>query len=78
MLSSHFKILFRRLWKKRSFSLLNIIGLSVGIAASLLIFLVIRYETGYDAYQSKYNLNEGLPACSLHLFQTCKRRTHRT
>ncbi len=55
MFNPHISLLFRRLRKKKSFSLLNIIGLSVGIAASLLIFLVIHYETSYDAYQSKYN-----------------------
>ena len=53
MFQNYFKIAFRTLWKKKTFSFLNIIGLMVGIAASLLIFLVIRYETGYDSWQSK-------------------------
>jgi len=45
--------MFRGLWRKRTFSFLNIAGLAVGIAVSLLIFLVIHYETSYDGYQSK-------------------------
>ena len=53
MLSNPFRILFRRLWRKRTFSFLNIAGLAVGIAASLLIFLIIRYETNYESYNSK-------------------------
>src|SRR5690606_13606371 len=48
-----FKTAIRSLWRKRSFSLLNILGLAIGIAAALLIFLVIRYELSYDDYQSK-------------------------
>ena len=44
------KTAFRNLWKRKSFSLLNITGLAVGIAASLLIFLVIQNEFSYDRY----------------------------
>lgn len=33
--------------------MLNIVGLAVGIGASLLVFLVIRNEMSYDTYQSK-------------------------
>jgi putative ABC transport system permease protein len=53
MFQNYFKIAIRNLWRKRGFSALNIAGLAVGIAASLLIFLVIHYETSYDGYQSK-------------------------
>jgi putative ABC transport system permease protein len=55
MLNNHFRILLRGLWNKKSFSLLNILGLSVGIAASLLIFLVIHYETGFDSFHANGN-----------------------
>lgn len=41
----------RILRRNKAFSILNILGLSIGIAASVLIFLVIRWETGYDGYQ---------------------------
>jgi hypothetical protein len=30
---------------------LNIMGLAIGIAASILIFLIIRNELSYDKYQ---------------------------
>ncbi|SFN75399.1 duplicated orphan permease [Chitinophaga sp. YR627] len=55
MMNSNFKLSFRALWKNKSFSLINILGLAVGIAASLLIFLVIHYEKSYDTYQSRYD-----------------------
>lgn len=54
-MNTHLKLSFRALWAKKSFSLLNILGLAIGIGASLLIFLVIRNEMSYDNYQSKRN-----------------------
>ncbi|HXB91096.1 MAG TPA: ABC transporter permease, partial [Puia sp.] len=53
MLRNYFRIAFRNLWRKRGFSFLNIAGLAVGIAASLLVFLVIHYESTYDGYHSR-------------------------
>jgi len=53
MINGYFKLSFRTLWRNKSFSLLNILGLAIGIGASLLIFLVIRNEMSYDSYQSK-------------------------
>jgi predicted permease len=55
MLNSYFKLSYRTLWKNKSFALINIIGLAVGIAASLVIFLVIHYEISYDNFQSKHD-----------------------
>lgn len=53
MLYNNLKIAFRSLWRKKSFSLLNILGLAIGIAASLLIFSVIRNEMSYDDHHQK-------------------------
>jgi putative ABC transport system permease protein len=53
MFSNFFRTALRALWKKKSFSLLNIMGLAVGIAASLLIFLVVHNELSFDRYHKK-------------------------
>lgn len=53
MASYFFRTSFRSLRKNKSFSLINIAGLGVGIAASLLIFLVIHHEMNYDDYHQK-------------------------
>ena len=45
-LSGH--IMMRTLWRQKEFSILNVLGLGVGIGAALLIFLIIRYELGVD------------------------------
>ncbi len=53
MFNNYLKTSFRTLWKKKSFSILNITGLATGIAAGILIFLVIQNEVSYDRYHSK-------------------------
>lgn len=53
MLQNYLKIAFRGLWRKRTFALLNIMGLAVGIAACLLLFLLIHHELSFDNFHSK-------------------------
>lgn len=55
MIKNYFRIALRNLIRKRAYSAINITGLAVGIAASLLIFLVVRYELSYDKFQPDYN-----------------------
>lgn len=52
-MNTRVRILLRGLWRKKSFTLLNIAGLAVGIAVSLLIFLLVRYELSIDTFHSK-------------------------
>jgi hypothetical protein len=54
MIKNYFKIAFRNLVKHKGFSLLNITGLAIGIAASLIIFTIVNYELSYDAFQPNY------------------------
>ncbi len=53
MLSNYFKIAFRNLIKYKSFSLINITGLAVGIASCVLILLFVNDELSYDRFNSK-------------------------
>jgi len=48
MLSNYFKIAWRNLWKNKSFSFINILGLSIGIASALLIIFHVKEELNYD------------------------------
>jgi predicted permease len=50
MLRNYFKVAFRNISRYKGFSLLNVIGLAVGIASCLLLFLVVRYELSYDKF----------------------------
>jgi putative ABC transport system permease protein len=50
MIRNYFKIALRTLWKNKKLSAINITGLAVGIACSLLIFLYVQDEISYDRY----------------------------
>ena len=41
---------FRNLWRNRTHSSINILGLSLGITCSIVIFLVLRFELTYDSF----------------------------
>lgn len=53
MLRNYFKIAFRNLWKHKVFSFINIMGLTVGMSACLLISMYVNFELTYDAFHSK-------------------------
>lgn len=68
MISNYFKIAFRNLSKSMRFSMINIIGMGVGMACALLIFMIVKHETEYDFHQSNreriyrvenHNIKEG-------------------
>ena len=44
------KIALRKFWRQKSFSLINIVGLAVGMAACILILLWVQDELGYDGF----------------------------
>jgi putative ABC transport system permease protein len=48
MLRSYFQIGFRSLIKNKVYTLINVAGLSIGLACFILIAIYIRHETGYD------------------------------
>ncbi len=85
MLINYFKIALRNITRHKGYAAINIIGLAIGIAASLLLFLVIRYELSYDRFQPNFtqiyhvltseknaeddNINPGVPVPALEVFR---------
>jgi len=53
MISNYLKIAFRNLANHKLYAFLNIIGLSIGLASSLLIILYIAHELSYDTFNEK-------------------------
>ncbi len=53
MLRNYFKTAFRSLIRNRSYAIINIAGLAVGIAVCLLIFIIIQFQTSFDTFHSK-------------------------
>ncbi len=54
MFKSQLKIAWRNLFKNKWIALINILGLTIGITAALLLFVVVQYELGYDKFQANY------------------------
>ncbi|MEX2234657.1 MAG: ABC transporter permease [Cyclobacteriaceae bacterium] len=53
MLRNYLTIAFRNFNRQRSYTLLNVIGLSLGMAASLLIIQYVKYERSFDTFHSR-------------------------
>ncbi|SEJ04679.1 duplicated orphan permease [Dyadobacter sp. SG02] len=52
MIQNYFKIAFRNLLKSKTFSAINVLGLALGMACSLMIMLWIRDELAVDAFHA--------------------------
>ncbi|MEB2775043.1 ABC transporter permease [Algoriphagus sp. D3-2-R+10] len=53
MLKNYFKILVRNTGKNPLYMFINVFGLAVGMAVSILIFLFVQHELSYDKYHAK-------------------------
>jgi len=53
MLRNYFTIAYRNLLRQKSYTLINISGLALGVASCLILFLIVRNELGYDNFHSK-------------------------
>ena len=53
MLKHTFKQIFRGLWRNKSFTGINLLGLSLGIAAVFIIVLIAHYERSFDTFHSR-------------------------
>jgi len=50
MWTNYLKMAVRSLWRNRLYSLLNLVGLAVGLAASVMILLWVQSEMSFDSY----------------------------
>ncbi|MFY0598832.1 MAG: ABC transporter permease [Cyclobacteriaceae bacterium] len=53
MYKNYFKVIIRNLLKHKVFSSINILSLSIGMAACLVIFLFIKDELSFDGFHTK-------------------------
>lgn len=52
MFKNYFKTAWHNLLRNKSYAAINVTGLAIGIAACLLIFLVVQYETSFDNFHA--------------------------
>src|SRR5215212_4955525 len=55
MLLHNLKHIFRGLWRYKSFTFINFIGLSIGIAAIVLLYLIAKHERSFDHLHADNN-----------------------
>ncbi|RYD75310.1 MAG: ABC transporter permease, partial [Sphingobacteriales bacterium] len=48
MFKLNLKIALRNLWKNKTSSFINVIGLAIGLAACLMLLLYVSYEWNFD------------------------------
>src|SRR6188474_595950 len=52
MIKNYLKVAFRNLWKYKSFSVINIGGLAIGMATCLLILQYVSFKLSYDQFNN--------------------------
>ena len=52
MFFHNLKQIFRSLWRYKSFTLINFLGLALGITAIIIIFLITDFEKNFDSHHS--------------------------
>lgn len=75
MITSHLTIAWRNILRNKTYSFINLMGLSVGICCFLLLFLFVKDELGYDRYNAHsdrifrlnrtFLSNDGTPSLNL-------------
>ncbi|MCB9048353.1 MAG: ABC transporter permease [Lewinellaceae bacterium] len=53
MFRNYLKTAIRNLWRFRGYTLINILGLAIGVACVLLILLYVQTEVGFDRFHEK-------------------------
>jgi len=70
MLRNYLKIAFRNLLRHKAFSFINIAGLAIGMACSILILVWVQHELSYDKFHSNadhmYRITANLSELDVH------------
>ncbi len=53
MIKNFLMVAFRNLWKTKLFSSINILGLTIGMTACLLILIYVQFERSYDRFHHR-------------------------
>jgi ABC-type antimicrobial peptide transport system permease subunit len=55
MIKNYFRVALRSISRHKLFTLINVIGLSIGISAAIVIYLIVRYDLTFDRFQPDNN-----------------------
>ena len=52
MIRNYFKIAYRHLIRNKFFSIINLLGLTIGFTISILVFIWVTHEVSYDKFHA--------------------------
>ncbi len=52
MFKNYFKTAWKAFIRNKAFTAINVLGLSIGVSAALIIFLIVQFEFGYDKVET--------------------------
>ncbi|HSZ32572.1 MAG TPA: ABC transporter permease, partial [Puia sp.] len=55
MFKTYLIVAYRNFFRNKVFSLINVLGLSIGIASALVIFLIVHYDFSFDKFEKDSN-----------------------
>ncbi|HYW94080.1 MAG TPA: ABC transporter permease, partial [Bacteroidales bacterium] len=55
MIKNYFKVAIRYFVRQKGYSIINIAGLAIGMAATMLILIYVFFELGFDRYNKDFN-----------------------
>jgi hypothetical protein len=55
MVSNYFRIAWRNLKKNKAYAFINVLGLSMGLACSIIVFILITYHLSFDNFHNNSN-----------------------
>ena len=76
MIKNYLKVAFRNLWKQKSFTIINIVGLATGLCCFLIISIYVLDELNFDRYNKnadrifKIHSDIKFGGAELHMAQT--------
>jgi putative ABC transport system permease protein len=51
----YLKSILRNIWKNKLYTIINVVGLSIGLASFIIILLYLNYELSYDKWDERLN-----------------------
>jgi ABC-type antimicrobial peptide transport system permease subunit/AraC-like DNA-binding protein len=52
MLKNHFKVAWRNIMRKKTYSFINVLGLALGLSACIIIYVIAAYELSFERFHT--------------------------
>src|SRR5580704_12419470 len=55
MFKNYMLVALRNFWRNKIFTVINVLGLSIGLSAALVIFLIVQFDYSFDRFEKNGN-----------------------